>query len=150
MGQTPGDFHAIPAVPSTVKDRTRRAMDEAALRSSLWITHRNRRRAVLRSPHVPLSESHSLVAARVKRLPGCPTPNKDRYKDRAQAELALIEINAKFGLDKMGTLHPYECECTRWHLGRSASGFKWWWQRWGRKDQRFVAPKPSSHDAEES
>ncbi|WP_460848646.1 hypothetical protein [Nocardioides ultimimeridianus] len=82
----------------------------------------------------------------VSPLPGCPTPEKGRYRDREQAEAALHEINQKFGLDKMDTLHPYECACTRWHLGRSKSGFQWWWRRWGRKDPRF-SPAPEKQEA---
>lgn len=75
--------------------------------------------------------------ARVSRRPGCPTPDKDRYRDRAHAEVGLLEVMTKFG--DPGSLHPYECACTRWHLGRSATGYTWWWRRFGSKDARFGA-----------
>jgi hypothetical protein len=61
------------------------------------------------------------------RRPGCPNPDKQRYTSREAAERDLLKLAAKFGDQE--TLHPYECACGLWHLGRSRSGWTYWRQR---------------------
>lgn len=54
----------------------------------------------------------------------CPHPSKFAYRDIFEAEAALRRVTKSRGPRKW--LHPYHCDCGWWHLGRSASGYRYW------------------------
>lgn len=54
----------------------------------------------------------------------CPHPMKDVYDDLESAERGLDRVRKKYGPSQF--LHPYECVCGSWHLGKGKTGHRYW------------------------
>lgn len=55
----------------------------------------------------------------------CPTPDKNRYATRKDAELALLEFWQTMRTGKKELRRAYECECGAWHTTAKPSKPSW-------------------------
>ncbi len=74
----------------------------------------------------------------------CPTPDKNRYRSQEKAELAVDELQEKFGKQGVKRLHAYLCACGYWHLGRRP--YAWWVQK-AKKRRDLTRASKSTHPA---
>lgn len=56
-----------------------------------------------------------------RRLDLCRTPHKLAWRTRAEAKRAIGQMKGNGKPGHRGRLHPYICDCLRWHVGTAAA-----------------------------